>query len=128
MLTCLSTQSYTVLVFYHYCNKLSDSEIFKTTQSYFLTVLQVSMLVNDVPWGLTGFYSLFIKGWSQGYGQPADRFCSFRLRQNSVPWSCRTEVPVALLAVSWGSFSVSRGFLHSLANGPHNLQSQYQQI
>ena len=34
--------------------------------------------------------------------------------QNSIPWACRTEVPIFLLVGSWGSFLVSRVFTHSL--------------
>ena len=51
---------------------------------------------------------------------------SFRLLPNSVTCSCRTEVPVSLLAVSQGSFSAARSHLNSLTCGPF-LQLQIQQ-
>ena len=37
---------------------------------------------------------------------------------NSVPWGCRTEVPVSSLTVSWESFSASWGCPHFWAWGP----------
>lgn len=37
--------------------------------------------------------------------------------QNSVPRGYWIEVPTSLLALAWGLFSTSRGWLHSFAGG-----------
>lgn len=47
---------------------------------------------------------------------------SFRLRQNSVPRKCKTEVPCSLLAASLRPLSAPRGCSQFLANGLTHLR------
>lgn len=49
---------------------------------------------------------------------------SFSLWAGPVSWGCRTEVPIVLLALGWGSFSVTRGSSEIPSMHSPHLQSQ----